>query len=204
MPDDITIVAGGWSVRDIDVSRLPGLVIGVNDSALLLPRCDIALSMDRLWSEARAPALRAQKRRTHLRRSAVKNVEPWPELTVFECDYTTGAMSATSGILNGGNSGICALNLAYQMRPKRVFLCGFDMSRGPNGEPYWYPPYAWAPGGATSDQRYAEWAPQFVPAALAFAQARIEVLNVSPSRAIRIFKRITPKQLEIEACTSSA
>jgi len=70
VPHDITIVAGGWSVKQLDLTKLPGLIIGVNDSSVLLPRCDIALSMDRLWSEARAPILRERQQRTYLRDAA--------------------------------------------------------------------------------------------------------------------------------------
>lgn len=200
MPHDITIVAGGWSVKQIDLNRLPGLVIGVNDSSILIPRCDIALSMDRLWTENRAQILRERQQRAYLRSAAVKNVSLWFEAQTFECDYKTGEMSDTPGILNGGNSGICALNLAYQIRPKRVFLCGFDMSKGPNGESHWYSSYVWAPGGATSAGRYLEWAQQFVPAAEAFASAGVAVFNVSPSKAIKTFPRINPEQFEAMAC----
>lgn len=196
MQGDITIVAGGWSVREINLRRLPGLIIGVNDSGLLVPYCDIALSMDRIWSENRAPHLIERKQRTYLRRSATKNLTAWPELTVFECDHTSGVMSDERGVLNGGNSGICALNLAYQMNPRRVFLCGFDMSRGPRGETYWYRDYEWSPGGATSNTRYAEWAKQFSVAATAFEKIGTAVFNVTPSSAIKVFPRITPQQLE--------
>lgn len=198
MRGDVTVVAGGWSVRELNLERLPGLVIGVNDSGLLLPRCDIALSMDRTWSEHRALLLAERRQYTMLRRSAIKNVTAWPELGVFECDHTSGVMSDEEGVLNGGNSGICALNLAYQMRPKRIFLCGFDMSRGPNGECYWYADYAWSPGGATSNTRYAEWAKQFDTAAEAFEKIGTAVFNATPSKAIKVFPRITPKQLESE------
>ena len=194
---DITIVGGGWSVRQINLSRLPGLVIGVNDSAIVLPRCDIAISMDRIWIENRAEILRSRKMRTFIRRSTLKNVEPWPEMTAFECDHTSTVMADQPGKLNGTNSGMCGLNLAYQLRPSRIFLCGFDMSRGPLGEPYHYPAYAWAsPAGATSDGKYAAWARQFGPAAAACQAAGIEVFNVSPTSAVDAFRRITPAEME--------
>jgi hypothetical protein len=199
MRDSVTVVGGGWSARAAVGYPLPGTIIGVNDSAIRLRRCDIALSMDRLWTEYRAEDLRARKMPAFIRRSAMKNVEAWPALKIFECGNELTVMSEHDGVLNGTNSGLCALNLAYQMRPSRIFLLGFDMSRGPNGEPYWYPPYPWSPGGATSPAKYAVWAAQFEPAAAACRAAGIDVFNVSAISAIDTFRRISPEQMSAMA-----
>jgi hypothetical protein len=132
----VSIVAGGWSVGAVDLARIPGTIIGINDAALHLPRCDIAVSMDRLWTEYRYEALRAMMKPAHIRRSALqKRPDKWPWLNSFECDHTTAGLSDQRGVLNGTNSGHCGFNLAYQMRPKQILLFGFDMKRGPNGEP---------------------------------------------------------------------
>lgn len=199
MPDIISVVGGGWSFRDVATRPLPGLVIGVNDSAVHLDRCDIALTMDRLWAEYRAGELQRRGLRSFVRRSAMKNLSPWPNLTVFDCDNESTEMSDVAGILNGTNSGMCALNLAYQLRPKRIFLFGFDMSRGPAGEPYWFANYPWAPAGATPNGRYAAWAKQFHPVAEACRRVGIEVLNVSPLSAVEAFRRIAPAEMEAYA-----
>jgi hypothetical protein len=52
------VVAGGWSVSQVDLSRIPGTIIAINDSAIHLPRFDIVVSMDRLWTEHRWAELR--------------------------------------------------------------------------------------------------------------------------------------------------
>lgn len=199
MPDSISVVGGGWSFREILSRPLPGLVIGVNDGAIHLDHCDIALTMDRLWAEYRADELQRRNLRCFIRRSAMKNLQVWPGLTVFDCDHQSTVMSEADGVLNGTNSGMCALNLAYQLRPKRIFLFGFDMSRGPAGEPYWFASYPWAPAGATPNGRYAAWAKQFDPAAKACRRAGIEVLNVSPLSTVDAFRRIAPVDLEAYA-----
>lgn len=194
--DTVSIVAGGWSASLVDKGNLPGLVIGVNESAVLVT-CDIALSMDRLWTEARWAHLEERNAPAYIRLLALQNKPQRPDwLYVFDNDIHQTRLSETPDILNGGNSGFCALNLAYTMRPRRIFLIGFDMSRGPNGEPYWHAPYPWArSGGATKPGHFARWIEQFTPAAAQCAEAGIEVLNVTTNSALTVFKRIQPKEL---------
>lgn len=200
----ISIVGGGWSVRDIDLDRIPGAIVAVNDSAMYLPRCDFIVSMDRMWTENRWPRLREMRRNTHLRRSAMQNIlgQKWPWLSVFECDHESMEFTDQAGVLNGTNSGMCAFNLAYQLRPKTIVLFGFDMCRNAKGEAYWYEPYPWAPGKTTTG-KYAKWSAQFEAAKRSCARANIEVFNASPTSAIKTFRK-TKEFLKTEsvACAS--
>jgi hypothetical protein len=86
------------------------------------------------------------------------------------------------------------------MRPRRVYLFGFDMNRSPNGSPYWFPTYPWSEqqGGATKPGKYAEWSKQFQFASVMFAKENIDVLNVSPTSAIEDFRKISPSDYEKE------
>lgn len=205
---DVTIVGGGWSVQNVAVDYLPGVVIAVNDSAIHLPHWHYAVSMDRLWAEHRWPELLKthaadKSRRTYLRKSAVQNIAavqnlkldglelPW--LKVFDCDNTTNKFSEAPLTLNGTNSGACALNLAYKLRPRRLFLLGFDMNRDKRGAAYWYKPYPWSTdAGSTSDRKYSTWAQDFHIAASHFLHLGTEVFNVSPASAIDAFQKISP------------
>lgn len=201
---DITIIASGTSVLNVALDRLCGFVIGVNDSAIKAPHVDAIVSMDRLWAEYRWPQLQRMRRPTWLRRSAVQNIvaveQPDTEwLTVFENDnessvFAPQAHDPDPPQLNGTNSGACALNLAYQMAPKRIFLLGFDMCRDRLSRAYWHDAYPWRPQGGTTNGKYAEWAGQFAEAKKAFDAAQIEVINVSPQSAIRVFPKMTPAQ----------
>lgn len=187
------MLAGGWSVRGLDLARLPGRVIAVNDAGVRAPRVDAIVSMDRLWTEYRWSELRRLRVPTWLRQACLLNLAELPDwLRMYRCDHTATELSDAPGALNGTNSGLVALNLAYQQRPRRVVLFGFDMGRSPRGEPYWYPPYPWRPGGGTSNGKYAEWAAQFAPAARAFAAAGVEVLNASPASRIPAFAKVDP------------
>lgn len=177
-----------------------GQVIGVNDSAVRAPRIDHVVTMDRLWLEYRWPQLLEKKAPTWVRRSAAQNIpvdQHWPGLTIFENDNASVEFSTDPQRLNGTNSGFCALNLAYQMQPARLFLLGFDMNRDNFGRAYWHEPYPWNRGhvnGTTSNGKYSQWAKQFARAAAAFTAAGIEVFNVSPQSAIQNFRKITPAQ----------
>lgn len=186
----VTVLAGGWSARD-HLDNLEGYVIGVNDAALLAP-CHAAVSMDRLWTEHRWTQLSVRMGvEAWIRKAALKNVGRRPAwLTPFDCDHASTEFAEQAGVLNGTHSGFCALNLAYQLRPARVILVGFDMGKGPQGQAHWYPDYPWAkPGGGTGAGRFAEWAGQFEGAAARFKAAGIAV-EVRGATAIPAFREL--------------
>lgn len=199
--DSLSVIGGGWSAGQVDLARAPGPVIAVNDAALHAPRVDFVVSMDRLWIENRRDWLVQQAKPTWLRRGAAKSLaEDWPGLVRFDCDHTATEFAADPETLNGTNSGFCALNLAWGMRPRRLYLFGFDMGRSPGGQAYFFPAYPWAkPQGNTSSGRYSEWAAQLAAAARQFKAAGIDVLNVSASKAVTAFPRIAPRQSEFAA-----
>lgn len=139
--DEVSIIGGGWSAKNVDLAALPGTIIGVNDAAIHAPRVDIVLSMDRAWIENRVAALYEMKLPTFLRLSALRNVfeiirESW--VFPFDCRNDTGGLGKYECMLNGPSSGHCALNLAFIMRPKRINLVGFDATGG-----HWFPKYSW-------------------------------------------------------------
>lgn len=196
----ISIVGGGWSVRHVSLQHLSGQIIAVNDSALHLPAVDIVVSMDRLWTEHRWNWICRRATETWLRRSAVQRLDVSREIAagwlhVFECDHESTRFSESPDTLNGTNSGMCALNLAWQMRPSCVYLLGFDMCRDERGRASWYPPYPWAqPSGATSNGKYATWAKEFAEAARRFEGIGCDVWNVSPASAITAFPKMSPAE----------
>ena len=170
----VTIIAGGWSARMVDLNRVPGFVIAVNDSAVYAPRWDAAISMDRLWFENRHEQVLKAGKPLYMRENAIKRPVENGLIHRFACDHesTVLAEPAAHRRLNGTHSGFCAINLAYQMRPLELFLVGFDMSLGPRGERHWYEDYPWNPRG-TGPTRLAEWAMQFGKAAIQLRDAGV-------------------------------
>jgi len=159
----MSVVGGGWSVKKVDLTKLPGKIVAINDAAIHLPRCDYVVTMDRLWTEYRWTEIKKLDKPTWVRRSALKKVwegdgELWKNLIPFENDNgKSGKFSENPAELNGNNSGACGLNLAYHLKPDHVWVFGLDMSRK-GKDVYWYPPYPWNPTGATKDGHYENWA----------------------------------------------
>lgn len=180
----VTVLAGGWSASRVDLERLPGYVICVNDAAIYSPRCDAAVSMDRLWAEGRMEAISESRGPVHLRGVTLKR-EEWhvsqallERVKPFACDHESTALSDYVGTLHGRHSGFCAVNLAYQMRPKICYLVGFDFDLGPGGERHWYPPYPWKSGGGTKRGKLAEWRPELGYIRRPFGRAGISLFQV--------------------------
>lgn len=197
---DTIIIGGGWSVSQFDVRdlRAYGHVVGVNEAAVLC-KVDAGLTMDRLWAENRWHQLMTQQPSAELwiRDGADKALPYHPRRRKFWCDHRAYVLSDDFNTFNGTNSGLCAINYAYQRRPKRLFLFGFDMCKGPKKQPYWYPPYPWAnPEGGTKPAKYVKWAEQFYAVADQLAKTHIEVFNVTTRSAIRAFPQISYRDFE--------
>jgi hypothetical protein len=194
---DVTIIAGGFSAASLDLARLPGIVIAVNDAAIYAPRIDIMVSMDRLWAEGRFEKVSRFGKPLWLRRRTLMNIS-WREnpcVTAFENDHRATRLSEEPGRLDGGHSGMCAINLAFHMRPRRLFLIGFDSPMGPRGERHWWPDYPWKNGGGSKAGTLAGWARQYDTAAAQLAAASIQTFMHAP-RSVRAFQTIDRKGLE--------
>lgn len=204
MSEVVSIISGGFSASQVDLSTVPGFVIGVNNAALHMQRIDGAITMDRRWSEAhygyfaeKGGAIGLWMRPNNILRLK-KTVPGWkPDwVTVYQCDHTAHMMSDEPGRLNGTNSGGVALNLAYSLKPKRLYLFGFDYCPGPKQEMHWF---ARGETGRVGDYpihagRYAGWARQFNDVASQFRAKGIDVVNVSASSIVTAFRKITPKE----------
>lgn len=189
---DVIVLGGGASVMDYQIRHLEehGYLISVNDAALYT-KPDVAFTMDRVWLESRQLILKTLvPPAIYYRRNTPKNFVPPQQWISYEHDegYPT-LMTKQQGKLNGSNSGTCAINLAFQLLPKRAFLLGFDMQHGPNGELHWYPDYPWV--GGTKKGKLREWAEEFADIAKQFKEAGIEVFNVNHRSLIKSFPVIS-------------
>jgi hypothetical protein len=128
----------------------------VNDSAWRA-NVELGVTMDRLFLEGRfnqlAHAFPSHSRRVmYLRgdrqdRPGARALDA-PSIAINESADMSAAWVPRCR-LNGMNSGICAINLAFRQKPERVILWGFDMCRSPDGRAYYHEPYPWAPAAAT-------------------------------------------------------
>lgn len=204
-PKHVTVVGGGYSVKSIDVSRLLGYVIAVNDSAVHLPRYDCAVTMDRRWLEYRWLWLKQQCKPLWARSSTFQNVDTSDVDWVFKFKNDNGktqAMSEEWDALNGKNSGACALNLAYHLQPEHAWITGIDL-HGPNSKPYWYPPYPWAPEGSTKPGHYVQWAKLMEIMVQQMRARGIHVTVVSNYRWSKSIPLVTTQEfMEMQRCAT--
>lgn len=203
--ETIIIIGGGPSVKDCHPETLHefAFTIGVNEASVLVS-CHTAVSMDRLWMEARYELLEAKKIPTFFRRCAWKKGYEWDLLELFNGDVHAESMSDKPGSLFGKNSGVCAVNLAYQKKPKRLFLFGFDMKTDQHKNHYFYDPGDLIERKRKitdkhvpvkqSGSKYKYWLPMYTNVARQCKDAGIEVFNVSPDSAIDVFKKINYKE----------
>ncbi len=192
------IVGGGATVADYPHRSMhcAARVYGINDAALWTD-VDTVVTMDRLWFENRWPYLKAkQMGDIWIREGCDKNVKGHTA-KVFK-HLRTDYLQKETGVLAGSNSGACALNLAYQhsKRGDNIFLLGFDMCKGLNGEPYWYPPYPWAlPEGATKPGHFREWVVEMSRFHAQLLIDGINVYNVTHRSELTVFPKISFQQM---------
>lgn len=196
----LSVIAGGWSFRDVDHTKVPGLVIGVND-ALLYFNAPLyrVVSMDRLWTEHRWGHLVAHQVGAFIRKSALRRVpweQDWPWLHPFDNVNDGSPFTESELHLNGASSGACALNLSYVIKPAEVYMFGFDMNLSPDGKSHWHPLYPWV-NGKEGKGAYVAWATHFRTYAEQFKAAGIKVRNVSPTSAIESFEKISAQELGV-------
>lgn len=191
---NVIVIGGGWSLTQWPILhtdlRPYGLVIGVNDSAVHL-QVHVALTMDRMWLEHRAETLDFNNTPVHFRAGICKKI-PEPRLGVpFKNNNSMQyGMSTRPGELFGNNSGACAVNLAFKQGAKNIYLLGFDMCNGPNGEKHWHPAYPWKCGGGSSDGKLREWSEEWMYFARQLAAAGVEVKNVNTRSKLNNFPKI--------------
>jgi len=95
------------------------------------------------------------------------------------------------------NTGGAAINLAYHLGAKRIFLLGFDMNLGKGHYQHWHSAYNSAAKKGPKDHRHLPFRRHlqcFSAIARDAGELGIEILNVSMTSAIKEFKKITLKE----------
>lgn len=187
------VVGGGPSVTAADVAhalaRAP--VLAVNSSYAVAPGARVVYGCDgEFWDEHIAAVPRAADRWTQDERAA--NVYGLRRTTV-----THGAGFATAAPLltcagNGGAQAVQLLAAYYGAR--RVLLLGFDAKRDDAGRLHHHPDHkgrCWNPDEA----RLAKWADAMQDFARGAREAGVEIVNCSPSTAIKALPRAALREV---------
>ncbi len=180
-----SIFGGGPSARDLDTSKLPGLVIGVNDAGLLKP-CDHWFTLDHNY------ALEARRRIESLPTSTEIHIcalhKNWQFFGGWRGRFWrrihTAAPPLTGEELSSGPagtpgcSGYVAINLAASLGARRIYLHGYDFH-----EPYRY----WFDDAPHARREVPAVIHSFRAVAREYERLGIEVVNCNPNSAIRAF-----------------
>lgn len=148
--------------------------------------------MDGRWALHRMPDFGGRDgtplyiRRRSLSKFGDFNPVLWPRVRVYDCDHTTSLFGQSVDQLNGTNSGYVALNLAFVLRPRIVYLFGFDHKGA-----HFHPESEWVQrgeGSRNSGGKFRRWAGDCVEARRQFDDKGIKVINTNRDSAIRAFK----------------
>lgn len=210
--ETVACIASGPSLTRTQVDAVPPdwRVIAINDNYLLPPdraelnpRVDLLYACDGAWwlGQAAQPRYR-------------RSLAAWDRRKVtFGCNEAVGAGLVTHWLEDGGwnpaaglvglddrpthlrhgqNSGYQAIHLAVHLGAARIVLLGYDAREGPNGREHWFGRHV-GPDGRdrpTAPQIIRAWAGNFDWLVEPLARRGVEVLNASPSSAIRAFPRV--------------
>lgn len=176
----VYLVAGGPSAASFDPRRKRGLIVGINDSAMRLPRCDVAFSADCIWVE---------RRRGFLSWFGGRKVVAAPlgwrtdlPVEVVERRDGLGISEDPSVCFGGDNSGFAALSWAVANSFRDIVLVGYDLSE----KGHWHDGYEWVCRKGAAD--YPSWVRYLEIVAPHYAAMGVRVRNRNRESAIRCFE----------------
>ncbi|MHB2169956.1 hypothetical protein [Alsobacter sp. R-9] len=169
----VFVVAGGPSVREVDVERLRGRrVVVVNSSFLRVPFADALFFGDARWF-------------THNRRDLVAFPgEIWTVASVAsdkvrKCrryDVSIGLSLNRDGVVMGRTSLQATINFVVLRGARKIVLVGADMQAAPDGATHHHAPHPWPQRPGCWDDQMKFMAPMVEP----LARLKVEVRNCSP------------------------
>lgn len=200
--DNVIIVCTGPSLVNFDFMNLrnKGYIIAVNDAAKYVSFADAWFTLDP-WglTTTQAPvnfggdmfAAVPEDYGTEFAKSTEHRVIPNAKINYLHrigfhtdesqkyTDLLEWGLNEDPSCINTGNSGFGALNMAYHMRPKRIFLYGIDASRG-----YFF--------NEKQNTRSLGHLPAMFNSTVTQLQDNdIEVINASPHSKIECFPKLT-------------
>lgn len=119
-------MGGGQSLQTVDIPRLRGRIIAINEAYAIRPDADILYFADARWWQTRKQQVREVWRGKHIvTRSSIKG-----EGIINVRHNCTIACGEDMRLLAGWDSGTNALNLAYLLGADPIILVGYDMIPG--------------------------------------------------------------------------
>ena len=132
--EDVFIIGGGPSIKDLDLDKLLAgfKVLGINDG-YKYECCDACFFGDTVWWSHHCDELKSF-------RGEIYSTSGVHDPTIRHLDLTpVGFTDDKTKLAWNSNSGMAGINLAAHLGAKRIFLLGFDMRFGDDGQPNWHP-----------------------------------------------------------------
>lgn len=181
---DVFILGGGPSLKAFDVSRLAGkCVVGCNDAYQFGPRIVSILCFgDTKWFRCHQLSLRRWPNPIVTNQPMLAEEEG---LIVFRREDYGFHVDALGW---NGNTGAMAINLALILGAARIFLLGFDMKLGEDGQSNWHPNPLSTP---TNEVHYARYKENFARCLGDWIArwSQVQIINLNPESALSCFPR---------------
>lgn len=184
--ETVVCLASGPSMtaEDAEFCRGKARVITVNSTWRLAPWADVHYSSDHDWWQLNLPDMR--------RECSGKFWTGYPfgpvAKDVAVCPYVKRARGIIAGkglLAWGGNSGYCALGLAYQFGAARIVLLGYDM-QDKDGSAHWHGQHD---ESIRKDFNFPMWLQRFSEASLDLRKYGVQVINCTRSTALHCFPK---------------
>lgn len=194
--ETVFIVAGGPSLRDMDLSGLAAPpappVIVINDAYRLVPAADVLYFCDYKWFRWHCDAVEAWP--NLVLTLAFQAAAACPSIHWLRTGPAEGLAESRDTLNTGRNSGFQAINLAVHAGAKRIVLIGYDMALGKGGASHWHDGH---PGPPHRAQLFETWRPYFAGLAEPLRERGITVINATEGGALDCFAR-RPLDREID------
>lgn len=135
---EVFIVAGGYSVNDINVDFLQSKkTVAINDSYRLLPNATALFWCDPNWASENIPNLNNHQTllrfnpRHHAHGHIKDDIKGTAGATILKRSGEYGFDPNVDSVM-GNNGGVQCLNLVINMGAKRIYLIGYDMRDNPS------------------------------------------------------------------------
>lgn len=187
---DVYIIGGGPSLQKFNWDILKDKrSVGCNQAFLHGYRiCEICIFGDLTWWENFKDSL------GFFKGLVVTNA---PKLKESDCEWLLWMRRVSRGLDTealawNGNTGASAINLALILGAKRVFLLGFDMKKGNDGENNWHPYHKDDPGIDIYDGFLKGF--EDVARDLPLKFSGCEIINVTNDSDLNLFPKVSPTE----------
>lgn len=192
--EDVFIIGGGPSVAGLPLEKLHGKKVLAINNAVDLGPWEFGYFMDFNWFVDH-PELIRSFRGDFITVAGQLKEHPW--IKVVKRGETQGFSKSPHEISPSTNSGYGAINIAYLMGARRIFLLGYDMRRVGghhnyhDNNPRANPDHPDAiPDNIYEDdfiKRFERLVPQLPP--------QLQIFNATPDSALKVFPIIDPLEL---------